>query len=591
MDHILIWNDSLKLGIDSVDEQHYSLLDLINRLDEAVALGHDPTAIGDLLDALIDYTRYHFDEEEKLMRAAGFDDSLYDAHREEHRVFVETILQARNEQPDHASFLLHHLLDFLFDWLYRHILGTDKKMVLRLLGQKEAANAEIDKAGMIMQRNLYSALRESEDRFKKLADHLPALIWISNARNTHIFCNHYWHSIFKIADDAPASQWLSRIHPDDRNKVRDAYTQAADTSKAVKLQYRLLYEDRSVRWLLETAVPRIRRNGCFAGLMGCGMDITNQKNAEITVARLNQSLMEQVSQRTQELVEANRTLEAEKNEQIRLNTRLKETQAHLLQSEKLASIGQLAAGIAHEINNPLGYIHSNLHSLQSYLSDLLSFTESAERLAGHLPANDPELLAYRDLKKRLDIDFLKSDLTDLIDESIEGANRAKKIVQDLRDFSRIDKQQRELFDIEAGIDATLNIIHNELKHKAIIDKRYCGLEPYLCKGAQLNQVFMNLLVNAAHAIEDFGTIRILTRYRSNQILIEIEDTGSGIPDEIRTRLFEPFFTTKAVGKGTGLGLSMSYQIIEAHRGTIEVASTVGKGSLFRVCLPKHPPEN
>lgn len=592
MDNILTWNDSLKLGIDSVDEQHRSLLAMINRLDEAVALGHDRQTITVLLDDLIDYTRYHFGEEEKLMHESGYDTALFEEHKNEHRMFIETIVQARNQKPDNASFLLHHLLDFLFDWLYRHILGTDKKMAVRILNNLNPDTPEIDEAGIIMQSNLYSALRESEERFKQLADNLPALIWITNAKNTPIFCNRYWHKIFNLnSETSSQAQWLNKIHPDDREKVIHTYAQAADTLTKVKIQYRLLREDESVIWILETAVPRNRRNGSFAGLMGCGMDITNQKNAEITVARINQLLMDQVSQRTRQLLEANKTLQEEKNEQVRLNAQLQETQAHLIQSEKMASIGQLAAGIAHEINNPLGYIYSNLNSLKNYLNDILSFSEAAEKLAQSLPEDNGEVLAFHELKKKLDINYLKDDLGNLVDESLEGANRAREIVQNLRDFSRIDKQQRELFDIEAGIDATLNIIHNELKYKADIVKEYCGLEPFLCIGAQLNQVFMNLLVNAAHAIEEFGTIYIRTRYQEDQIRIEIEDTGKGIPEDIQTRIFDPFFTTKPVGKGTGLGLSLSYKIVEAHHGSIEVESVIDRGSLFRVCLPIQQPQD
>lgn len=162
----------------------------------------------------------------------------------------------------------------------------------------------------------------------------------------------------------------------------------------------------------------------------------------------------------------------------------------------------------------------------------------------------------------------------------------KKIVQDLRDFSRIDKQEREMFDIEEGISATLNIVHNELKYKADIVKEYGGVAPFECVGAQLNQVFMNLLVNAAHSIEDFGKITVRTGYEGNEFAwVEVEDTGKGIPDEVKSKIFDPFFTTKPVGKGTGLGLSLSYKIIQDHQGRFEVDSVVGKGTKFRVILP------
>lgn len=299
-----------------------------------------------------------------------------------------------------------------------------------------------------------------------------------------------------------------------------------------------------------------------------------------------QRFTEEVSKRTEELVQINHALEREKQEQVLLNSRLKETQVHLIQSEKMASIGLLAAGVAHEINNPLGYIFSNLNTLQKYLQDITRVAEAGERVTALLPPEHPDLQAYRALKQELNFDFLLEDMHDLVKESLEGASRAKQIVQDLRDFSRIDKQRQELFNIEEGLNATLNIVHNELKYKAEIIKEYVGLKPLYCIGAQLNQVFMNLLINAAQAIEDFGKITIRTGLLDdNKLYVEIEDTGAGIPEDTLKKIFDPFFTTKPAGKGTGLGLSVSYKIIQKHGGEIVVSSRIGQGTTFRVILP------
>jgi signal transduction histidine kinase len=214
---------------------------------------------------------------------------------------------------------------------------------------------------------------------------------------------------------------------------------------------------------------------------------------------------------------------------------------------------------------------------------------SAERLAGLLPAEHPDSTAFQQLKQAIDLDFLKIDAADLVNESLEGAQRAKKIVQDLRDFSRIDAAEQALFDLEAGMDATLNIVNNEIKYKAEVIKEYGGIKPFACVGAQLNQVFMNLLINAAQAIEEFGTITIRTGYQdADQLWVEIADTGKGMNGETQSRIFDPFFTTKPVGKGTGLGLSLSYKIIKDHQGRIEVNSTPGHGAKFRIYLPIPP---
>jgi hemerythrin-like metal-binding protein/PAS domain S-box-containing protein len=588
---ILTWNDQLLVGIDSVDSQHQQLVRLINRLDEVVALGEDHQTLLDTIKQLVDYTVYHFQHEEALMKNANFNPEILARHQLQHQEFVEKMLRVQSDATLDASVVSKDLLDFLVDWLCHHTLKTDKMMAISLNKGIDASQITIDRDEQvdIMHSNLYSALRESEDRFKELADNLQALIWVTNAKNLPIFCNRHWFKTFGIKRGAvDKQQWLDIIHPDDRLAVTSAYEKAAAELSKFQIQYRICPQDRGVIWILETAVPRIRQNGTFAGLMGCGMDITTQKQAETTLAELNTQLEAQVIQRTQALLTANQTLEEEKNRQTLLNRQLQEAQTHLIQSEKMASIGQLAAGVAHEINNPLGYIYSNLNNMKRYLQDLIKAADMAETLLRQLPADQAEVQAFNQFKKTIDLEFLKQDAVDLVDESLEGASRARKIVQDLRDFSRIDKQERALFDLEAGMDATLNIVNNELKYKAEIIKEYAGLKPFECVGAQLNQVFMNLLVNAAQAIEEFGKIIIRTGYQSPDWLwVEVEDTGQGMSEATKARIFDPFFTTKPVGKGTGLGLSLSYKIIRDHQGRIEVDSTPGQGTRFRIYFPVH----
>jgi len=590
---ILTWNDQLLVGIESVDNQHRHLVALINRLDELNALGADLQTVLETVKQLVEYTVEHFQHEEQLMMEAGFNPRMQDQHCQQHQEFIDKMQQVHVEAQSDVSVISKDLLDFLVDWLCHHILKTDKLMAISLNQGIDAEQVSIDKDEHvdILHSNLYSALRESEERFKELADHLPALIWITNAKNLPIFCNRFWFKTFHIERGfVDRRQWLNTIHPDDRDKVVQTYQQAAQELTKFKIQYRLCTEDAKETWILETAVPRMRKNGKFAGLMGCGMDISTQKQAETALLKLNQQLEERVRERTQALTEANQTLQMEKNQQTLLNQKLQETQAHLVQSEKMASIGQLAAGVAHEINNPLGYIYSNLNSLKQYIQELTKAAELAERLAGQLADNHPDVQAFKQFKNTVDLDFLKDDAADLVEESLEGATRAKKIVQDLRDFSRIDKQGREMFDLEAGIDATLNIVNNELKYKAEVVKEYGGIKPFECVGAQLNQVFMNLLVNAAQAIEDFGKITVRTGYQdADWVWVDVEDNGQGMSEATRMRIFDPFFTTKPVGKGTGLGLSLSYKIIQDHHGRIEIDSEIGRGTRFRIYLPTRSP--
>ena len=273
-----------------------------------------------------------------------------------------------------------------------------------------------------------------------------------------------------------------------------------------------------------------------------------------------------------------------------LNVRLTAAQEKLLQAEKLASIGQLAAGVAHEINNPIGYVHSNLGSLQEYLHSLFALIDAYERA---LRSPDPRamLAEIDETRERLDIDFISRDLPQLMTESREGIERVTRIVKDLKDFSRSERDESwKLVDIHAGLESTLNIIWNELKYNTTLEKRYGELPPVECLPSELNQVFMNILINAGQAIGERGTVRLSTGHEGDQVWIEIADSGPGIPPEALQRIFDPFFTTKPVGKGTGLGLSISYGIVAKHHGRIDVDSTLGEGSRFRIVLPVRQPK-
>ena len=273
-----------------------------------------------------------------------------------------------------------------------------------------------------------------------------------------------------------------------------------------------------------------------------------------------------------------------------LNVRLTAAQEKLLQAEKLASIGQLAAGVAHEINNPIGYVHSNLGSLQEYLHSLFALIEAYERA---LRSADPRAMIPEidQTRSRLDIDFISRDLPQLMTESREGIERVTRIVRDLKDFSRSERDESwKLVDIHAGLESTLNIIWNELKYNTTLEKRYGTLPPVECLPSELNQVFMTVLINAGQAIGERGTIRVETGHEDDHVWVEITDSGPGIPPEAQQRIFDPFFTTKPVGKGTGLGLSISYGIVAKHHGRIEVDSAPQAGSRFRVILPVRQPQ-
>jgi len=263
--------------------------------------------------------------------------------------------------------------------------------------------------------------------------------------------------------------------------------------------------------------------------------------------------------------------------------RLASAQEQLLQSEKMASIGQLAAGVAHEINNPIGYVHSNLGTLREYVSSLLALLE-------HYAAQvSPDDEASRQVRERLDIDFIVGDLPQLLDESREGIERVTKIVQDLKEFSHVGDETPRAVDLHKGLDSTLNIVWNDLKYKVQLEKHYGELPLVECNPSELNQVFMNLLINAGQAIAERGTITLATGVDEDQAWVSVTDSGCGIPNDALQRIFDPFFTTKPIGRGTGLGLAIAYRIVAKHHGRIEVRSRPGFGSTFRVVLPVRQP--
>ena len=287
--------------------------------------------------------------------------------------------------------------------------------------------------------------------------------------------------------------------------------------------------------------------------------------------------------------EAMAKLETEKEEQKVLIKKLEEAQSQLLQSEKMAAIGQLAAGVAHEINNPVGFIKSNMSSLQKYTAGLVQLLEAYIKAEPQLDQNSADMQAIKATKEQIDFEYLVEDIDDLMHESMDGVDRVSKIVKDLKDFSHVDQGDWQYEDLHRCIDSTLNVAWNELKYKAEINKQYGDIPQVFCMGSQLNQVFLNLLVNAAHAIDNRGTISITTAREEDRVRITVSDTGCGMNDEQLRRVFEQFFTTKPVGKGTGLGMSLSYGIIDKHDGKIEVESTEGEGTTFNIWLPIEGP--
>lgn len=277
-----------------------------------------------------------------------------------------------------------------------------------------------------------------------------------------------------------------------------------------------------------------------------------------------------------------------------LNERLQQTMAKLVESEKLASIGQLAAGVAHEINNPVGYINANMETLRESLKNLFKLLDAYEKTMDECPEHKKKHKSLENLRKQIDFDYLREDLPVLLEESMQGLLRVKNIIQDLRTFSHVDRKTFEVADVNQLVETTINIIGSNKYRQGVITRKLGKLPHIECVPQQIEQVLLNLVSNALHAIDKNPEGRILIETRAqaedDAITLVVHDNGIGIPPENIKRLYDPFFTTKKVGEGTGLGLSISYNIIREHNGHIDVASEVGKGTIFTVTLPATQPE-
>ncbi len=436
-------------------------------------------------------------------------------------------------------------------------------------------------------------LTETHAWFRATLDAISDPIFSVDSEKRIVFANEAMNSLYKtlptgvtelsccevIGDKKQRNQCMSRL-------------QGSDCPVDIVLKTGNAYSDQlhchlgtsEKNWWDRTIFPVQGRDGQIKQVVMVMRNVTSEVTTRKQIDTLNKELKEAVS-KTQT-----------KNESLsQALAELKETQSFLLQSEKMASIGQLAAGVAHEINNPVGFINSNLNSLAEYAKDLKALLKLYEEVLDKTSDKNAESSKVQEarqklarFKQKIDLNFLLEDIEDLIHQSLDGTDRVKKIVADLKDFSHVDRPELEYADINRGMESTLNIVWNELKYKATVKKDYGDLPPILCFPRQINQVFMNLLINAAQAIETKGEITIVTRTVDTPrpgIEIKISDNGIGIPSEIRERIFEPFFTTKPVGKGTGLGLNVCYKIIQAHNGEIKVESEVGKGTTFSVYLP------
>ncbi|MCZ4304975.1 PAS-domain containing protein [Zoogloeaceae bacterium G21618-S1] len=414
------------------------------------------------------------------------------------------------------------------------------------------------------------AEREAEARARQLdlvMNNVPGKLSFFDAELRCVYSNQR-ELVFGGVTTGEVGKTLRDLVDDAVYSEIEGYFLRALKGEATAYQRAFTRPDGSAGYLQVCASPHRAASGDVIGVFTIGQDVTDLMHTEAA------------------LKERNAELEA-------ANEALATTHQQLLQTEKLASIGQLAAGVAHEINNPVGFVSANLSTLGTYVGNLLALADACERsLRDVVPKGSPVLAAYEAARTEADLDFVRDDIVALLDESRDGLDRVRRIVQDLRDFSRAGgNDQWQMASLEAGLNATANIALTDMKHRVTVNREYGDIPEVECLPSQLNQVFLNLIVNAGHAITESGTISLRTGVSDDEaeVWVEVADSGCGIPAENLRRLFDPFFTTKPVGQGTGLGLALSYGIVEKHGGRIDVRSTVGEGTTFRVSIPRVRP--
>ncbi len=418
-------------------------------------------------------------------------------------------------------------------------------------------------------RKVEIRLRASEEKYRLISENAIDMIAVLNSDHVWVYASPSYNIDNMDPDKIIGQEFLTYVHPEDVDQVKRVFTKVVADYYYRVIRFR--FGGSGGKWRIKEATVNAVLGDKGTQTMVVMKDITENVMHERERATLQKELQGRNAELERTLVE------------------MKEMQKGLVQSEKLASIGQLVAGVAHEINNPLAFVHSNLNRFDEYFHEYVELADEWERLAmmteeGRLSCRDM-IAKIREREEKAELKALVEDFNTLMSHTRNGAERIRKIVEQLRGFTRLSNDGFSEADLNSAVDDTLSIVWNEIKYKAVVKKEYGSPPPVVCNPGEIKQVFVNLLVNAAQSIKEKGEITIRTGVRNSFVFVDIIDTGSGISPENLTKIFDPFFTTKPVGKGTGLGLWVSTSIIQKHSGRIEVESEPGKGTKMTVLLP------
>ncbi|MEM6254235.1 MAG: ATP-binding protein [Cyanobacteria bacterium P01_D01_bin.156] len=482
------------------------------------------------------------------------------------RRFTQRMIETKGqvEQPEVLTFMAH---GYTKQQVLEIVLGVAIKVIHNYTNN--IAETPLDE---IFQQYAWSRPPHiwTDQQLQLVFDHLPQRIFWKNQQLQYVGCNQKFAEDITVTSPHKLFEKVDQELGEHRPEIFDEINQLSILESGIgqtNQEHSLVQPDGSVQWFNSNQIPLQDQTGNVIGLFCSYEDVTERKQTIHALETANRQLATQTAELTQTLEE------------------LKQYQRQLIQAEKMSSLGEMMAGIAHEMNNPINFVRGNLTPLSNYCQDLLDLVETYKT---EYPQPTQAVL---EKQADIDLDFVSKDLGNVLSSLKLGTQRLRDIVSSLRNYSRLDEAAIKEFDIHEGINSTLLILNHRIKHGVEVIKDFSSLPMIQGSPAQLNQVFTNILANALDAMfeADCQAKQLIIKTQqldAKHIQISFRDNGPGIPPEIQTKIFDPFFTTKAIGKGTGLGLGICFKIIEQHHGKIEIKSKPGDGTTFLITLPK-----